>query len=97
IGRSSITIGQFRNRGVCGCQEKACEATRKPGGVETMKTFLLSIVWLSLFVALVFTARGIRQESLFDQAPDSDATWYFAVSGDSRDCGDLIMPKIAQS
>jgi len=24
-------------------------------------------------------------------------TWYFAVSGDSRDCGDLIMPKIAQS
>jgi patatin-related protein len=22
-------------------------------------------------------------------------TWYFAVSGDSRDCGDLIMPKIA--
>jgi hypothetical protein len=24
-------------------------------------------------------------------------SWYFAVSGDSRDCGDLIMPKIAQS
>lgn len=23
--------------------------------------------------------------------------WYFAVSGDSRDCGDLIMPKIAQA
>jgi len=23
-------------------------------------------------------------------------SWYFAVSGDSRDCGDLIMPKIAQ-
>ncbi|HEX9941125.1 MAG TPA: hypothetical protein VGG03_03855 [Thermoanaerobaculia bacterium] len=23
-------------------------------------------------------------------------TWYFAVSGDSRDCGDLIMPKIAR-
>jgi hypothetical protein len=22
-------------------------------------------------------------------------TWYFAISGDSRDCGDLIMPKIA--
>ena len=21
-------------------------------------------------------------------------SWYFAVSGDSRDCGDLIMPKI---
>ena len=24
-------------------------------------------------------------------------TWYFAVSGDSRDCGDLIMPKIARA
>ena len=23
-------------------------------------------------------------------------SWYFAVSGDSRDCGDLIMPKIAK-
>src|SRR5262249_17012606 len=23
--------------------------------------------------------------------------WYFAVSGDSRDCGDLIMPKIAKA
>jgi hypothetical protein len=26
-----------------------------------------------------------------------NTSWYFAVSGDSRDCGDLIMPKIAQS
>lgn len=26
----------------------------------------------------------------------SVGSWYFAVSGDSRDCGDLIMPKIAQ-
>lgn len=26
----------------------------------------------------------------------ADNSWYFAVSGDSRDCGDLIMPKIAQ-
>ena len=27
----------------------------------------------------------------------STTSWYFAVSGDSRDCGDLIMPKIAQA
>jgi len=26
-----------------------------------------------------------------------EKSWYFAVSGDSRDCGDLIMPKIARS
>ena len=25
------------------------------------------------------------------------APWYFALSGDSRDCGDLIMPKIARA
>ena len=30
--------------------------------------------------------------------PNPESTsWYFAVSGDSRDCGDLIMPKIAQA
>jgi hypothetical protein len=27
----------------------------------------------------------------------SAGSWYFTVSGDSRDCGDLIMPKIAQA
>jgi hypothetical protein len=27
--------------------------------------------------------------------PDSGATWTFAVSGDSRNCGDVIMPAIA--
>ena len=26
----------------------------------------------------------------------SDATWRFAVSGDSRNCGDIVMPAIAQ-
>jgi hypothetical protein len=29
--------------------------------------------------------------------PSANTSWYFAVSGDSRDCGDLIMPKIAQT
>jgi Calcineurin-like phosphoesterase len=29
--------------------------------------------------------------------PPVKSSWYFAVSGDSRDCGDLIMPKIAKS
>lgn len=31
------------------------------------------------------------------QPPAPSGTWYFAVSGDSRDCGDLIMPKIAHA
>jgi hypothetical protein len=30
------------------------------------------------------------------QTPQS-GSWYFTVAGDSRDCGDLIMPKIARS
>ncbi|HVR10136.1 MAG TPA: hypothetical protein VMW75_18970 [Thermoanaerobaculia bacterium] len=29
------------------------------------------------------------------QTSPAPVAWYFAVSGDSRDCGDLIMPKIA--
>jgi hypothetical protein len=29
-------------------------------------------------------------------ASAASGSWYFAVSGDSRDCGDLIMPKIAR-
>src|ERR1044071_4384622 len=28
---------------------------------------------------------------------EGGVAWYFAVSGDSRDCGDLIMPKIARA
>ena len=29
------------------------------------------------------------------QAPTSTGTWTFAVSGDSRDCGDFVVPAIA--
>lgn len=32
----------------------------------------------------------------WSQPTFENKSWYFAVSGDSRDCGDLIMPKIAQ-
>ncbi|MFL6227219.1 MAG: metallophosphoesterase family protein [Pyrinomonadaceae bacterium] len=33
--------------------------------------------------------------ALSHAALGAPGSWYFAVSGDSRDCGDLIMPKIA--
>jgi hypothetical protein len=33
---------------------------------------------------------------LSNAALGAKGSWYFAVSGDSRDCGDVIMPKIAQ-
>lgn len=46
-------------------------------------------------VALAFLAAPARgQETPAPPAPAG--TWYFAVSGDSRDCGDLVMPKIAR-
>jgi hypothetical protein len=45
-----------------------------------------------LSLALAALATGVlAQEPASESAP-----WYFAVTGDSRDCGDLIMPKIAQ-
>jgi hypothetical protein len=39
-------------------------------------------------------AASVRQASFSGAVNDR---WYFAVSGDSRDCGDLIMPKIARA
>lgn len=49
-----------------------------------------------LVLATVFIIFIPRQEG---QPPPEvqNGSWYFAVSGDSRDCGDLIMPKIANS
>jgi hypothetical protein len=39
--------------------------------------------------------RDVVSASEADPTPDAD--WYFSVSGDSRDCGDIIMPKIARA
>src|SRR5215469_7085734 len=41
----------------------------------------------ALIASLVFTALSIAQTK--------DATWSFAVSGDSRNCGNFVMPAIA--
>jgi hypothetical protein len=43
-------------------------------------------------IGAIFWARGS-----VPPLPPANSSWYFAVSGDSRDCGDLIMPKIARS
>ena len=55
---------------------------------------------VSLFVVLfVATGSGMRAQQPAQnnaQAPQStDGTWSFAVSGDSRNCGDVVMPAIA--
>ena len=50
-------------------------------------SFLLSVGLIACVIALgASTARS---------APESETAWTFAVSGDSRNCGDFVMPAIA--
>jgi hypothetical protein len=46
----------------------------------------LIIIALSLFIGYSSASKNVQP---------SEDSWYFAVSGDSRDCGNLIMPQIA--
>lgn len=72
-----------------------------------MKTLLRS----SLFILGLLLSTGFTLKATPSNASDFDGnparltipqsaqsgSWYFTVAGDSRDCGDLIMPKIAKS
>jgi Calcineurin-like phosphoesterase len=66
--------------------------------VEIPRVAFLAV---ALFVVLlVATCPGIRAQQpaqKSEQAPQqsTDGTWSFAVSGDSRNCGDVVMPAIA--
>jgi hypothetical protein len=51
----------------------------------------------ALLVLACAPARAQGPPAAATPAPSTPAPWYFAVSGDSRDCGDLIMPKIARA
>jgi hypothetical protein len=53
-----------------------------PRASATLSWFFIVIVWAT-FAAAPGTAQG------------PDTTWSFAVSGDSRNCGDFVMPAIA--
>jgi hypothetical protein len=44
---------------------------------------------------LALAALWADPDAVFAQSPTSDSTWRFAVSGDSRNCGDVVMPGIA--
>ena len=49
-----------------------------------------------LIVILALTAVGtIAQDQPATDTAKSETTWRFAVSGDSRNCGDVVMPAIA--
>lgn len=70
------------------------------GDAERVRTLRKWVVGISALVAigLVLAASWVLyvRDCPADEV-QSTPVWYFAVSGDSRDCGDLIMPKIAKS
>ncbi len=53
----------------------------------------VQVVLLVIFVAGCLSAQPAPLTKLTN---GSDTTWRFAVSGDSRNCGDVVMPAIAQ-
>ena len=60
---------------------------------------LLVLCCCALLTSSFVTARNsVSSDAILNPPePPAKSSWYFAVSGDSRDCGDLIMPKIANS
>src|SRR3977135_1402731 len=62
--------------------------------------FILAVCCCALLTGSFATAEHLRSKTpsaANAPEPPSGNSWYFAVSGDSRDCGDVIMPKIAKS
>ena len=49
---------------------------------------IFKFIFLFAAVALILNPSAMRSQ-------DSSHTWYFATSGDSRNCGDIVMPAIA--
>jgi Calcineurin-like phosphoesterase len=56
---------------------------------EMRQRFLASVILLALSSAFIFGQTA--------SPATSSGPWTFAVSGDSRNCGDIVMPMIAQS
>ena len=61
--------------------------------VSILVITVCAITWLDVAPGPPQSASSISSSS----SSSTSGNWYFAVSGDSRDCGDLIMPKIAQT
>src|SRR5580658_3918828 len=65
-------------------------AKAKKGTGDLFMEFRRRINHLSPFFLVFFISLGY-----FAHASASNTSWTFAVSGDSRDCGDVVMPAIA--
>src|SRR5260370_28362011 len=80
--RGSISLTRTSNR--CGLtRQNPLAPGRTNGGGSTVKPHLLSAL------VVVLCAAGASRTA-------SAQTWRFAVAGDSRNCGDVVMPAIAQ-
>jgi hypothetical protein len=69
-----------------------CWETMPPVKSGTRQEFSIRFWILALLLVVCATPSLAAQEQ-----PHSAASWKFAVSGDSRNCGDIVMPAIAQS
>jgi len=80
-------------------QSRSCErfpGFRVFGDVAVSVTLVCAL--LSILVICGLRARADSGTGSDTRAkPGQQGSWYFAVSGDSRDCGDLIVPKIAKA
>ena len=59
------------------------------GQLPTIATQKVSVLFLFLTLCVAGPLRA-------QEKPNSAGSWKFAVSGDSRNCGDIVMPAIAQ-
>jgi hypothetical protein len=60
--------------------------------VDRSRVPLVALVALASFLA---TGSKTPSQTPAQSSNSADGTWYFAVSGDSRNCGDVVMPAIA--
>src|SRR5580700_9511133 len=60
-----------------------------------MERSKVPFVALLALASLLATGSKTPSQTSAQSSNSSDGAWYFAVSGDSRNCGDVVMPAIA--
>lgn len=64
--------------------------------MQWSRSWVKLLILFCLFVTTLLSAQSNQHAKASDKVPSSHA-WTFAVAGDSRNCGDVIMPTIANS